>query len=389
MSRRFGTIVKNKNYTYEDVKNNIERLGFELLSPEYINNDKYLRIKCVCGNIMEKKYSDIIRRDLNCSVCGKPKMTDRRQKRYEELIDMLSSKGYFVVEEINFKNRDQKILVNDALGYKYLVTIGYAAYDNEFRKFHPSNPFSLYNIDNWISQNERSFIMLSEKSKYETCNSLLIFKCSLCLEEWDMDWEHIISGQGCPYCSGKRIIWKNSIEATHPGYLCEWNYEKNTIKPSEISRGSGKMVWWKCHNCSYEWQNTPDTRIGMGVGCPNCWISRGELKILSILMEKDINYIREYRFNDCKFINTLEFDFAIFSDREKKELKLLLEYQGEQHYWPVDFANRGSDWAKENFDKGQKRDAIKEKYCEDNGITLVKIPYWNFNDIKNILKEIL
>jgi hypothetical protein len=33
------------------------------------------------------------------------------------------------------------------------------------------------------------------------------------------------------------------------------------------------------------------------------------------------------------------------------------------------------------------RDEIKNTYCKDNNIHLVRIPYWDFNNIENILKE--
>ncbi len=45
----------------------------------------------------------------------------------------------------------------------------------------------------------------------------------------------------CPYCSGKRIIaGVNDLAATHPLLLSEWDYDKNLIKPTEVSKGSEK-----------------------------------------------------------------------------------------------------------------------------------------------------
>ena len=41
----------------------------------------------------------------------------------------------------------------------------------------------------------------------------------------------------------------------------------------------------------------------------------------------------------------------------------------------------------EIFKEGQIRDQIKNKYCKDNNITLIRIPYWDFDNIENILKE--
>ncbi len=39
---------------------------------------------------------------------------------------------------------------------------------------------------------------------------------------------------------------KKKLDETHSHLLKYWNYEKNTILPSEITYGSGRKVWWIC-----------------------------------------------------------------------------------------------------------------------------------------------
>jgi hypothetical protein len=56
-------------------------------------------------------------------------------------------------------------------------------------------------------------------------------------------------------------------------------------------------------------------------------------------------------------VNSLEFDFYIPS------INTAIEFQGEQHYWPIDFGGKGEDWARQQFEDGQERDAIKREYC--------------------------
>lgn len=75
----------------------------------------------------------------------------------------------------------------------------------------------------------------------------------------------------CPYCSGYKVIPnETSIFKTHGSFLQEWDYEKNDIKPQEISYGSHKKVWWKCSDCNYSWNQTPYQRIKRRNGCPRC-----------------------------------------------------------------------------------------------------------------------
>ena len=63
----------------------------------------------------------------------------------------------------------------------------------------------------------------------------------------------------------------------------------------------------------------------------------------------------------------------------------LIEYQGKQHYEPIDFAGKGEKWANKLFRSNQKRDKIKRGYCIKNNIPLIEIPYWEFENTENIL----
>lgn len=62
-----------------------------------------------------------------------------------------------------------------------------------------------------------------------------------------------------------------------------------------------------------------------------------------------------------------------------------IEYDGQQHYWPIGFAGHGEADAQEAFDKVLTRDSIKTEFCESNNISLLRIPYWEQNNISNII----
>lgn len=74
----------------------------------------------------------------------------------------------------------------------------------------------------------------------------------------------------CPYCSGQRVLaGYNDLATTHPELMKEWDFDKNTIIPSEITYGSDKKVWWKC-NQNHSWEATVNSRSSMKRGCPYC-----------------------------------------------------------------------------------------------------------------------
>lgn len=74
----------------------------------------------------------------------------------------------------------------------------------------------------------------------------------------------------CPYCANKKIwIGYNDLSSTNPKLLKEWDYEKNKdLLPSMVTKGSSKMVWWKC-NLGHSWQATILNRSN-GRSCPYC-----------------------------------------------------------------------------------------------------------------------
>ena len=111
-----------------------------------------------------------------------------------------------------------------------------------------------------------------------------------------------------------------------------------------------------------------------GQGCPSCTESKGEREIRILLIDKDIDFNQEHTFDDCKNILPLRFDFYL------PEHNVCIEYQGRQHYEPVDFFGGVS-----GFENRQYRDKIKEGYCIDNNIQLLKIRY--DEDVSNFLNE--
>ena len=77
-------------------------------------------------------------------------------------------------------------------------------------------------------------------------------------------------GTGCPYCSNKAVIEGfNDLATLNPELAKEWHPTKNgELKPSDVTSGSGKKVWWSCSK-GHEWQATIGSR-NAGHSCPYC-----------------------------------------------------------------------------------------------------------------------
>lgn len=117
-----------------------------------------------------------------------------------------------------------------------------------------------------------------------------------------------------------------------------------------------------------------------GSGCPKCSISKGEQSIMNFLNKNNIKYETQYKFEDClsqTLQKKLSFDFYLF------EKNMCIEYDGIQHFEPID------KWGGlDRFEKQTLNDKIKNEYCENNEIKLLRIPYTSFDNIESILNEI-
>ena len=112
-----------------------------------------------------------------------------------------------------------------------------------------------------------------------------------------------------------------------------------------------------------------------GAGCPNCKNSRGETKISVFLKENNINFTPQKRFNECRIVYPLPFDFYI------PDLNMCIEYDGQQHFKAIE------TWGGiENLIEIQNRDKIKTDFCNKNNIILHRIKY--DDNINNKLKTI-
>lgn len=96
------------------------------------------------------------------------------------------------------------------------------------------------------------------------------WKCKKCSHEWKSTITNRTHGRGCPACAGKITTKTNSLITKQPHICEEWHQIKNkSIGINTISYKSNKKVWWKCKQCNYEWETSPNNRAN-GRGCPNC-----------------------------------------------------------------------------------------------------------------------
>jgi hypothetical protein len=171
----------------------------------------------------------------------------------------------------------------------------------------------------------------------------------------------------------------------NPELSKEWDYERNKSRPEDFLPNSDKKAYWKCNECGHKWEAVIGSRH-VGRGCPQCKKSKGEKRIKEYLDQNNIFNNPQYIFNDLlsDLNNPLRFDFAIFWNKEKTQLKILIEFDGEQHdRWIKSWMPKNS------FIKLQYHDKLKNEYCKNNNIPLLRIKWYDFDNIEEILDEYL
>jgi DNA-directed RNA polymerase subunit RPC12/RpoP len=308
-----------------------------------------------------------------------------------DAIEIIKLSRYEYVEGEYTGNGKRTLIVKDDDDYYYhcsLVNIQETIKTGgSLFRFGYNNYFSTINIKNWLIKNNKTFELFSGEFTASKDKNL-IFRCFECGHTFPSKWNNIQIGKGCPYCSGRLPTETYNLLTEFPDISKEWNYSKNDKRPEDYCPKVARKVNWICSKCSYQWPATINSRTNMGTGCPRCQSnsSRGERKIQKILLsfgidEKDI--CLQWSFNNCKYVYYLYYDFYL------PNYNMLIEYQGIQHYEPVDFGGKGIEWAKEQLVQNKQKDKIKFDYCQNNNIPLLIIPYWDFDNIENILYECL
>lgn len=217
-------------------------------------------------------------------------------------------------------------------------------------------------------------------SEYKGNEKPIDCKCKKCGNEWTtLPKVLITNGSGCPICGRiKAVKAETKTKEQFVEDLFKVNPHIEVIGDYVNTHTKTKC---RCKIDGVEWYGYPANLLNGSAGCPYCNISVSERKLLDILIKLDINFIPQHTIEDCKHILNLKFD-AFDIDNN-----IAFEYNGEQHYRPVDFAGKGQEWAELEFEKVKKRDNAKREYCKNNNIPIITIPYWEKNNMECFILE--
>jgi very-short-patch-repair endonuclease len=233
-------------------------------------------------------------------------------------------------------------------------------------------------IDNFIIRAKK---IHGDKYKYDFAEyinrtmkiKILCIDCNMTFEQ--SPCSHL-DGKGCYVCSvkNKKLTLEQFIIKAKYLHSDKYNYDLVKYVNNKIK------VEMSCNNCHKIFKQLPRSHLS-GVGCPFCKKSKGENKTAKYLSKNNINFSSFKSFAGLKYINPLRFDFYL------SELNLLIEYDGKGHYLPC-FGSTPEEKQK-NLEDCQLRDKIKTEWAKANNISLLRIPYWDFDRIEELIEAFI
>ena len=179
---------------------------------------------------------------------------------------------------------------------------------------------------------------------------------------------HLI-GQKCPTCMGNaKITKKDFIKRSSKIHNDKYDYSLVNINGSK----SSVIIVCPVHG---RFHQVVDTHL-RNHGCPKCRTPKGEKLISWFLTKKGVKFETQKMFDDCKDKRRLKFDFYI------PEKNICIEFDGRHHFEEIEF---GIDKLKDTI----RKDNIKNRFCEKNNISLLRIRYDEIDIMYNKIEEFL
>lgn len=352
-----------KRLTYEFVKKFVEDKGGILLSKEYIGAHQKLEIQCKNKHIWKVRIDKLKNNNL-CVFC-----TDRLKKKHgiEECVKIAKQRNGKCLS-LKYINSKTKYLWECEQKHQWLaifenVLNGAWCFECAGLKKH-----TIEDCCNLAKQRNGKCLSKS----YKNNKSNVLWECELghC---WEARYDNVSQGQWCLECSGKK---KHTLEDCK-----QLANERKGSCLSSIYIDSKTKLLWRCFD-GHEWLASFNS-IQRGTWCPQCSCGKSQKTLFKIIKDFFPNYDIFYNFTNLKWLKTNKFS-PLELDIFVSGLKLAIEYDGQQHFYPIEsWGGAGA------FEKQQYRDQLKNKLISDHPQdikTFIRIPYWEPITEENVQK---
>lgn len=215
-------------------------------------------------------------------------------------------------------------------------------------------------------------------SEYTGNEKPITCRCKECGNVWTtLPKVLVTNGSGCPVCGKLKAVKAES--KSHDEFVAELKKINPHIEVLGEYKNTHHKIKCRCKIDNTIWYGYPANLLNRSAGCPTCSMSYSEREMLDVLKKLGFNIVSQHTIDGCEYKSKLKFD-AFDIDRN-----IAFEYNGEQHYRPVDFAGKGEKWAKKQLQLTQNREKAKIEFCSKNKIPIIIVPYWERNNMESFI----
>lgn len=316
----------------------------ELLS-DYVDSSSTIRVKCkICGKEWTPR-ADTLKK-IKCTTC------EKSEKYKEQIKQILPHVQIISPPPIIYKAHDNIECECGICGYRWnTASVSHLKQGHGCPKCAGNAKKSKKEIVSEITAKHPNLKVISVKDYYD-----ITVQCKDCGNIRTASLGKILQYSKCEVCSGYR-----------------WNHQKFTEKMSEVNPNieilgtftklSDKILV-KCKLCGRIWESRC-SHLLEGIRCTCQTESKGEILVKSILNNIGVEY-------KCQFIvrNNLFSQNRLMIDFYLPDYNLFIEYNGKQHYVPIEYFG-----GEIQFNKQQIRDEELREYCKLNNIKLLELKY--------------
>lgn len=231
------------------------------------------------------------------------------------------------------------------------------------------NPIEKYSY--LIGQKINKWTVLEIKNDRKCCDAVCVCECGTIKE---VNVYNLINNKTKDCGCGR----KQMLTETRSNNLVGMRFGKLIAEEllSESNKFNRRLYKCKC-DCGNEIivpSSCLTTKHTSSCGCINSYYNM----YIGVLLTK-MNVFHKPEHTVTINGNKYRYDFYL------PDYNTLIEYDGEQHYMPVNFGNWNDEELQKHFKITQEHDAIKNEYCEQHNINLLRIPYWEKQNIETII----
>ena len=372
--RRNGCHYDNpfgKIYTFNDVINYMDKYGYELISDEteFQNALSKIRYKCnIHNDVVQTTTMAHLKEGKKCRLCGIETTAAKKRISLDKYID----KDRMRCDELDFEYIDT--IRDKSVGGEKKIYIRFICNKHKNAGIQKMPRYNMYrDIKGCEYCAHKKFLdgelemLCAQGSPHINIITKPVFQINqrvdcVCNKHGKLSnirIGDIIAGKSCAKCGIEKLSAQNFLKADEVKAIVLATHPDATLI-SEYC-GCKTPVSLKCNKCGFEYP----AYIHLRKQCPNCEkYYYGEKLVQNYLEYKNINNIMQHKLDDCRNKNRLPFDFYL------PDLNICIEYQGKQHYEPVEMFG-----GIEGFTQQQHNDKIKKEYCSLNGIKLIEVSY--------------